>query len=53
MPKRNLRKVLEEEIELTVILRKSKKESTRPVWFVSKADRILLLPVELGKPAVS
>ena len=42
-----------EEIELTVIVGKGKKESTRPVWFVSKADRILLLPVELGKPAVS
>jgi hypothetical protein len=33
------------EVELTVIGRKSGKESSRPIWFVEDADRILLLPV--------
>jgi hypothetical protein len=33
------------EVELTVTGRKSGKESSRPIWFVEDADRILLLPV--------
>jgi deazaflavin-dependent oxidoreductase (nitroreductase family) len=33
------------EVELTVTGRKSGKESSRPIWFVEDADRLLLLPV--------
>jgi deazaflavin-dependent oxidoreductase (nitroreductase family) len=34
-----------EEIELTVIGRKTGRKSTRPVWFVLEGDRVYLLPV--------
>jgi deazaflavin-dependent oxidoreductase (nitroreductase family) len=33
------------EVDLTVTGRKSGQESTRPIWFVEEADRVLLLPV--------
>ena len=33
------------EVDLTVTGRKSGQESTRPIWFVEEADRLLLLPV--------
>ena len=33
------------EVELTVTGRRSGQESTRPIWFVEEADRMLLLPV--------
>ena len=34
-----------EEIELTVIGRKTGRKSSRPVWFVVEGDRLYLLPV--------
>ena len=34
------------EINITVTGRKSGQPSTRPVWFVSEADKLYLLPVE-------
>jgi len=33
------------EVDLTVIGRRSGQESTRPIWFVEEGDRLLLLPV--------
>jgi len=33
------------EVELTVIGRKSGRESSRPVWFVQEGERLLLLPI--------
>lgn len=33
------------EVELTVTGRKSRQESTRPVWFVVDGERLLLLPL--------
>jgi hypothetical protein len=35
----------EVEVELTTTGRKSGRESSRPIWFVLEADRVLLLPV--------
>jgi len=37
------------EVELSTTGRKSGQESTRPIWFVEEADRILLLPVTGSK----
>jgi deazaflavin-dependent oxidoreductase (nitroreductase family) len=34
-----------EEIELTVVGRKTGRKSSRPVWFVVEGDRLYLLPV--------
>jgi deazaflavin-dependent oxidoreductase (nitroreductase family) len=38
--------VRNEEIELTVIGRKTGRKSSRPVWFVVEGDRLYLLPVK-------
>lgn len=48
MSPRALRSALqkEEELELSVKGRRSGKHISRPVWFVMKGDRVLLLPVE-------
>ena len=34
-----------EEVDLTTTGRRTGNESTRPIWFVEEADRVLLLPV--------
>ena len=36
------------EIDLTVVGRKTGRESTRPVWFVREGDQLYLMPVQVS-----